>query len=104
MNQNLLKMLFEEKHFGNPISKQLSTYIAQHTSKQDRADVATRTGVSMSTIRDVTYRVNNLTESNSIAILEIMKIAVKNCSMEIYQAKEAKDYLLGVLGISDLAE
>lgn len=97
-------MLFEQKHFGNPISKQLSDYLIRHTSKFDRADVATRTEVSISTIRDVTYRSNNLTSSNSIAILELMKLAVKNCTIEIHQAKQAKDYFLEVLGIQDLSE
>ena len=68
------------------------------------ADIASRTGVSISTIRDVTYRTNNLTKGNAIAILELMKVAVKNCSQTIYEAKNAKDYLLEVLNIKDLAE
>lgn len=85
--------LFQQESFGKPISEQLSDYLKQYTSNHDRANVAEKTGVSISTIRDVSYRNNMVTENNSIAMLELMKIAVVNCTNTIQHAKKAKEYL-----------
>lgn len=86
-------MLFEESHFGKPISDKLSNYLRKHTDKFDRANVSTKTNIGTSTIRDVVLRTNSLTESNSKAILELMKIAVKNCTFSIKSTSEAKEEL-----------
>lgn len=83
-------MLFDETQHGKPISEQLSQYLRDWTSKQDYANVFLDTGVSQSTIRDVIHRTNNLTENNSKAILEMMKVAVKNCTNKIEYAKRVK--------------
>lgn len=83
-------MLFNNEHYGNPISLKLSEYLRDWTDKDDRAAVAVETGVSMSTVRDVTYRNNNLTEENSKAIIKLMERAVKNCTNKIEYAKKAK--------------
>lgn len=83
-------MLFDKTNYGNPISEKLAEYLKEWTDNNDRANVAAQTGVGISTIRDVTYRANNLTESNSVAIVELMKIAVKNCTNKIQYAKQVK--------------
>jgi|GEM_PF-2980401 Mn-containing catalase len=92
-------MLFEEKHYGNLISKQLSDYLREHTSKNDYADVANLTGVSLHTLRYVVARSNNLTQSNSKAVIELAKKAVMNCTNTINDSREAKEYLLEKLQI-----
>lgn len=86
-------MLFTQEHFGKPISEQLSQYLKDFTDNNDRANVSAETGIGTSTIRDVTYRNNALTESNHKAILELMKIAVKNCTNKIQYAKRVKQEL-----------
>lgn len=86
-------MLFEPEHFGQPISIELSEYLKEYTDGNDRANVSTKTGVGTSTIRDVVNRYNSLTESNSQAILELMKVAVLNCTNKLSRAKKAKEYL-----------
>jgi len=83
-------MLF---NYGNPISEQLAQYLKDYTDNNDRANIAAKTGVSISTIRDVTYRTNNLTEGNSVAIIELMKVAVANCTNKIEYSKKAKQVL-----------
>lgn len=83
-------MLF---NYGNPISELLAQYLKDYTDNNDRANVAAKTGVSISTIRDVTYRANNLTEGNSVAIVELMRVAVVNCTNKIEYSKKAKEDL-----------
>ena len=85
--------LFEEDHFGKPISEGLSRYIQKYTDKYDRADVSVKTKVGTSTIRDVVYRTNSLTKNNSKAILELMRISVINCTQRIEKAYKAKEEL-----------
>jgi len=86
-------MINDSENYGKPISEELSTYLKEYTDNNDRANVAAKTGVSISTIRDVTYRNNNLTESNAVAILELMRIAVANCTNKIKYSKQVKKVL-----------
>lgn len=85
--------LFEKEHFGKPISTELSNYLRTYTDKFDRADISTKTSVSLSTIRDVIHRSNTLTENNSKAIVELMKMAIKNCENKIVKSTEVKEEL-----------
>lgn len=86
-------MLFEKKDFGKTISQKLSAYIKTHTGKVDHAEVASELGVSPSTIRDVIYRTNVLTERSAPAIIEMMRRAIKNCDQSINDSREAKEFL-----------
>lgn len=83
-------MLFDKDSYSKPISEKLSEYLRDWTNKQDRADVSRITKIGLSTIRDVVYRNNSLTEENSKAIVELMKIAVVNCTNKIAYAKKVK--------------
>lgn len=85
--------LFETEHFGKPISAELSKYLLTYTNKADRAQVAIDTSVGLSTIRDVVYRSNTLTQKNSEGIVELMRIAVHNCTRRIRHAKKTKQQL-----------
>ncbi len=85
--------LFEEHHFGKPISEELSRYITKHTSTNDRADVARHTGVGTSTIRDTCYGASSVSKRNSVAIIEMMRKAVYNCTHKINTAMKAKSVL-----------
>lgn len=86
-------MLFEEHHYGKRISEQLSEYLKEFTDVNDRADVAERMNVSSSIIRDVVYRTRTITDKNKDAIIELMRVAIKNCMSRMASAKSAKTFL-----------
>ena len=86
--------LFETHHLGKPISIELSEYLKQFTNIHDRIAVSERTSVGPSTIRDLVYRTNVLTVNNSVSIIELMKIAVVNCTNTIQNAKQAQNFLI----------
>lgn len=86
-------MLFEEQHFGKPISELLSEYLKAHTTNNDIAIVSASTRVSMSTIKYVMYRTGSLTEANSVAMVEMVKRAIGNCKTKIEDSLKAKSYL-----------
>jgi len=86
-------MLFTKDHYGLPISQKLSNYLTSNLSEHNYANVATKTGVGLSTIKYVAKRTNVLTERNAVAIIDLMRIAIHNCEHKMFMAKEAKDYL-----------
>ena len=86
-------MLFEESHFGKPISEKLSEYLKEFTTTNDRANVSEKCNVGTSIIRDVVFRYRTITANNSEAIIELMRIAIKNCMNKMASAKSAKQYL-----------
>lgn len=71
---------------GKPLNESLSTNLKMYTGHTDRLDVSERTGVSVSTIRDVIYQGNPVTKKNLIAVLGMIQAAKKN----IRTAKEAE--------------
>ncbi|SOC79855.1 hypothetical protein SAMN06296241_1393 [Salinimicrobium sediminis] len=89
--------MLKNEQFGNPISEKLSNYLRTYTGKDDRANVSRMTGVGSSTVRDVAFRNNNLTESNSRAIIELMRIAIINCNNLIEDAGKAITDLKSIL-------
>ena len=89
--------LLKDEQFGNPISEKLSNYLRTYTTSNDRANVSRMTGVGSSTVRDVAYRNNNLTEGNSKAIIELARIAIMNCDNSIEDAGKAAAELRSIL-------
>jgi hypothetical protein len=85
--------LFKPENFGKPLNVELSNYLNSYIGKNEYANVSEKTGVSISTIKFVVLRVNTLTENNSVAIIELMKIAVEKCNTSMQNAKEAKKFL-----------
>lgn len=90
-------MGFSGENLGVPISERLSSYLRAYTDKYDRANVSRLHNIGTSTIRDVVFRANTLTEYNSQAIEELIKIAISNCDRSIFEAKETKKRLLQIL-------
>ncbi|WP_222982800.1 hypothetical protein [Flagellimonas meishanensis] len=70
--------IFQEEDYGKPISERLSQILRRNVSKNDYANIAIRSNVSFSTIRDVVYRTNSLTKSNATAICLLMHAAFEN--------------------------
>ncbi|WP_299533826.1 hypothetical protein [Ulvibacterium sp.] len=85
--------MFTEQDYGRPINEKLSLTLRRNTTKDDFANVATFTGVSFSTIRDVVYRTNSLTKSNARAIEELLRIAFDNSLARQLLAEGDKHYL-----------
>lgn len=85
--------MFDPEEYGKPINEKLSIILRRNTSKDDFANVASITNVSFSTIRDVLYRTNSLTYSNSKAIRELIKIAFDNALGTQLQAENDKHFL-----------
>ena len=85
--------MFEEEDYGKPISEHLSVVLRRNSSKDDLANIAEVTGVSFSTIRDVIYRTNSLTRSNSKAIHSLLNIAFQNSLARQLQAEGDKIFL-----------
>jgi hypothetical protein len=85
--------MFEPEDYGKPIYENLSIIIRRNTTKDDFANVATITGISLSTIRDVVYRTNSLTYSNSKAIRELIKVAFDNALARQLLSENDKRFL-----------
>ena len=85
--------MFEKEDYGKPINEKLSQTLRRNTTKDDFANVAGYTNVSFSTIRDVVYRTNSLTYSNSKAIRELIKVAFDNSLARQLQSEDDKRFL-----------
>ncbi len=85
--------MFEKKDYGKPISEKLSVILRRNTTKDDLANVAALSNISFSTIRDVVYRTNSLTRSNSKAMKMLMKIAFENSLARQLLAESDKLFL-----------
>ncbi|WP_350289439.1 hypothetical protein [uncultured Croceitalea sp.] len=79
--------IFLEEDYGKPISEKLSVILRRYISKDDLANVAIRSKVSFSTIRDVIYRTNSLTKVNSKAISLLIYTAFENSIAKKLQAE-----------------
>lgn len=85
--------MFKEENYGKPINERLSSTLRRNTTKDDFANIAALTDISFSTIRDVVYRTNSLTKSNSKAINAIIKIAFDNSLATQLLAEGDKHFL-----------
>jgi hypothetical protein len=95
-------MLFEQKHFGKPISEKLSRILIDYTNNYDKLEATKGTNIgSVDTIKAIIGRARNLTEQNSEAIINLARIAFVKVGMEKERAEESEDYLLEELQESD---
>lgn len=73
------------------ISPVLSEYLKEFTTKDDRADIISKVnGVSSSTLRDVMYRRNSVSENNLPALKLLLLKASENADAKIKQARSCK--------------
>lgn len=70
--------IFLNEDYGKPISERLSIVLRRNVSKNDFANIAIRSNISFSTIRDVVYRTNSLTKANAKAISLLIHAAFEN--------------------------
>ena len=81
-----IELIFTDENYGKPISEKLSEVLRRNTSKNDLANIAIKSNVSFSTIRDVVYRANSLTKLNTKAISLLMHAAFENSVAHKLQA------------------
>ncbi|NQZ43178.1 MAG: hypothetical protein HRT65_02625 [Flavobacteriaceae bacterium] len=91
--------LFQDEAYGKPISERLSNLLRRNTSKNDFANVALRSNVSFSTIRDVVYRTNSLTKGNAKAIALLLHAAFENSIAARLQAEADALFLEDMMGL-----
>lgn len=82
---------------GKPISEDLSKFLRSFTGPKDMADVSMDTNVSISTIRDVKHRRNNISDENKKAIVKLIQRAVENADGKIKEAKDGKKKVKTIL-------
>lgn len=83
---------------GETIPLQLSEYLKMFTTKDDRADVNNEVkNVSVSSLRELTYRNNRVTEGNMIGLKVLLMKANKNADEKIKQAKNCKKEIRKVI-------
>lgn len=75
---------------GSLLTEDLSGYLKTFTSGLDRSRAGEKTEVSPSLISSVVTRKNPLTDRSIIAIVELIKIAIKNAEDQIYAGRLAK--------------
>ena len=90
---NILSIMLSEENYGKPINEKLSIVLRRNTTKDDYADIAAKSNISFSTIRDVVHRTNSLTKSNSKAILFLISRAFDNSLARQLQAEGDKLFL-----------
>ncbi|MGD1946961.1 MAG: hypothetical protein ACFB0A_12035 [Croceivirga sp.] len=91
------EIMFNKEDYGRPLNARLSEILRRTTSKDDIANIALRSNISFSTIRDVIYRTNSLTKSNSKAIALLVHVAFENAFAQKLQAEGDIMYLDGLL-------
>lgn len=89
--------VFLEEDYGKPISEQLSEILRRNVTKDDYANIAIRSNVSFSTIRDVIYRTNSLTKTNANAIVLLIHAAFENSIAFRLQAESDMIFLNNLL-------
>lgn len=85
--------MFTDAEYGKPISERLSNVLRRTTTKNDLANIALRSSVSFSTIRDVVYRTNSLTKTNAKAIALLVHVAFENSIAQKLQAEGDMMYM-----------
>lgn len=80
------------------ISPILSEYLKEFTTKDDRADIVSKVnGVSTSTLRDVMYRRNSVSEYNLPAVKLLLLKASENAEAKIQKARNCKKEIKKVI-------
>ncbi|WP_417868002.1 hypothetical protein [Xanthomarina gelatinilytica] len=90
-------VILKDEKIGSYISEKLSNYLKKYTTKNDRETVAENTSVGVYTIRNVANRSNTLSEENSKAIAELIRIAISKCENAIDDAGDALEELRAIL-------
>ena len=89
--------MFTSSDFGKPIGQELSTILRRNLNKDNLANIATGCSISFSTVRDLVYRTNSLTEGNSMALALLIHAALENSVARKLQSEGDIMFLDGLL-------
>lgn len=70
--------IFEHKHFGTPISKQLETYIIYNQRLGDIKEIAEKHSYNPITLTAIVRGKRNITESNAPMVIDLFRRCIKN--------------------------
>jgi membrane-bound ClpP family serine protease len=70
--------IFEHKHFGTPISKELSNYIIYNFEKGDIKEIAEKHHYNPLTLTAIIRRNRNLTEANAPMVIDLFRRCIRN--------------------------
>ena len=70
--------IFEHKHFGNPISKELMNYIIYNQRLGDIKEIAEKHSYNPITLTAIVRGNRNLTESNAPMVTDLFRRCIKN--------------------------
>lgn len=70
--------IFEHKHFGTPISKELSNYIIYNQRIGDIKEIAEKHSYNPLTLTAIVRMNRNLTEANAPMVIDLFKRCIQN--------------------------
>lgn len=70
--------IFEHKHFGTPISEELSNYIIYNQRLGDIKEIAEKHHYNPITLTAIVRGNRNLTESNAPMVIDLFRRCIKN--------------------------
>ena len=70
--------IFEHKHFGTPISEEMSRYIIYNQQKGDIKEIAEKHHYNPLTLTAIVRGARALTESNAPMVIDLFRRCIKN--------------------------
>lgn len=70
--------IFEHKHFGTPISKELSNYLISQKEKGDIKKIAEKHHYNPLTLTAIVRRNRNLTQANAPMVIDLFRRCIRN--------------------------
>lgn len=85
--------IFEQKHYGNPISKKLESYIIYNQKIGDIKEIANKHGYNPLTLTAIVRGNRNLTQDNAPMVIDLFKRCIDNYNSN-ERAKESINELI----------
>lgn len=82
---------------GKVLSENQSKLLKAFTDSQDRADISILSGIGTSTLRDITYRGNAVTDRSLPAVIMLFERATENAENSYQDAMIAKRDIKAIL-------
>ena len=90
-------MIGDPEFLNKVISIELAEYLKKHTQSFEWHDAAAKAKISFSTVRNLVYRIVPITEGNKDAVIELMKVAIKNAMLSRENDTKAETFIEQIL-------
>ena len=70
--------IFEHKHFGSPISEEMSNYIIYNQQRGDIKEIAEKHHYNPLTLTAIVRGARSLTEANAPMVIDLFRRCIKN--------------------------